>query len=91
MHFFSLVVGSSLACTNCPYRFVSKDDLAEVVSRKVEERTFNLSLYYIEVSTVFAFCQYFADAEDWGKTVFKSQKSLFLKSLSCFAIILTTL
>ena len=70
--FFCLISCSSLTCTNCPYRFVSQDDLTEVFSRQAKQRTFNLSIYYFKVLSSFSFFQYFTNTEDRSQTVSQS-------------------
>ena len=45
MDLLSLLSGSSLTRADSPYRLVSQDDLTEILSGKVEQRTSDLSVY----------------------------------------------
>ena len=87
----SLLSGSSLTRADSPYRLVSQDDLTEILSGKVEQRTSDLSVYYLEVLTGFSLFQNLTDAEDRSQTVSQSQLNLRLQDFRSLMIISTSL
>ena len=89
--FLCLFGSGSLASTDSPYRLVSQDDLTEILSGKVEQRTSDLSVYYLEVLTGFSLFQNLTDAEDRSQTVSQSQLNLRLQDFRSLMIISTSL
>ena len=87
MHIFGLFSGGSLTCTDCPYGFISEDDVAELLGGEVEERTFELCLHHFVLLAALALFEHFANAEDDLEAVLQSQVGLFLENFGGFAIV----
>ena len=82
---------SSKARTDSPDRFVSEDDLLEVLCREAEDCLFKLSFYYFEVLRSFTLFLDFADAEDRSKTIVQRQTYLLGEDSTIFVVVSTTL
>ena len=82
---------SGEACTDSPDRFVSEDDLLEVLCREAEDCLFELSFYYFEVLSCFTLFLDFADAEDRSKTIVQRQAYLLGEDSTILVVVSTTL